>query len=256
MNLKELVRLENEEVSLRDRMARLQGGDGEHAGPEFARLSEVQQSLDTDQAMLYFELRWDRTEREGSLRSRSFVCSDPDPRQGSAPTSCPASRRSRPRWRMFEGLLQEDPASLERPAARLFQELLGEAMRSLPDDTKRLVIVPDDPLHRLPFEMLREPDQVVPVGVRYAISYVPSATAWMRWERTPVENASDMVLSLADPALETSGLDGAPDRSTPWESGSDGRTVAGSQDAKREKWRIWAGREACCSRERVPVRAP
>jgi CHAT domain-containing protein len=229
-NLKELVKLENEESGLRDRMARLGTPDGEHGDPEFARLSEVQQTLGPDQAMLYFELREARADKDVSrANGPSFVLALT--RDTVSRHELPSSQEIAAQVDILGGLLLEEEASLGRPTARLFQDLLGEGMRSVPDDTKRLVIVPDGPLHRLPFETLREPDQVVPLGVRYAISYVPSATAWMRWKRSVVENATDRVLSLADPELGSSGIDSELSRKNPWASGL---TVGPLPFARRE----------------------
>ena len=41
------------------------------------------------------------------------------------------------------------------PAAGLYRDLLAEALDELPETVRQLVIVPDGPLHRLPFAALR-----------------------------------------------------------------------------------------------------
>lgn len=77
--------------------------------------------------------------------------------------------------------------------------LLGDADR-LPRTIDRLVIVPDGPLHRVPFAALRMSDGA-PVIERYAISLAPSATvAVAEWTRPPVARAAD-VLAFGDPEL-------------------------------------------------------
>ena len=61
---------------------------------------------------------------------------------------------------------------------RLVQDLLAAPIRDLPDSVSRLIIVPEGPLHRLPFGALVDP--------AYRISQVPSVAAWLHWtSQTP-----------------------------------------------------------------------
>ena len=70
---------------------------------------------------------------------------------------------------------------------------------------KRLIVVPDGALHRLPFATLRPDMGEDPLGVTYEISRVPSVTAWMRWRGAQTGDAGAAeeaaVLALADPEL-------------------------------------------------------
>lgn len=92
----------------------------------------------------------------------------------------------------------EDPGSLERELARL---VVDSALRALGPGVTRLVIVPDGPLHRLPWDVLRLPDGRY-VAQRYTVGIAPSATiAATMWTDTTGRMASDgaQVLAFGDP---------------------------------------------------------
>jgi CHAT domain-containing protein len=85
------------------------------------------------------------------------------------------------------------------PERALGAALLADLGR-LPRAIDRLVIVPDGPLHRVPFAALRLSDGA-PIIERYAISLAPSATvAVAEWARRPMERAAN-VLAFGDPVL-------------------------------------------------------
>ena len=80
--------------------------------------------------------------------------------------------------------------------------LLEPARRLLPDGVTRLVIVPDGPLHRLPFDALILADGKAAVE-RWAIGLAPSAslaaTLWQRDARTKPSAVPGRVLAMGDP---------------------------------------------------------
>jgi len=82
-------------------------------------------------------------------------------------------------------------------ARRLGGALLEQPLAELPADVTRLMIVPDDELHRLPFDVLLLADGRAVLD-RYATAVVPSAAVAVGLRaRAPV--ASDRVLAMADP---------------------------------------------------------
>ena len=93
--------------------------------------------------------------------------------------------------------LVESGAIPEALARRLGDALIAQAIQSLPERITRLLIVPDDVLHRVPFEALR-------LGTgqwlleRFSVSLVPSASvAAHLWQRT--RDASDVaILAMGD----------------------------------------------------------
>jgi len=89
---------------------------------------------------------------------------------------------------------------------RIHRDLLDAPLRELPETVRHLIIVPDGPLHRLPFGALRQPQQEEPLGARYRISQVPSVAAWLYWTDGEVEPASRPAMAWIDP--DTDGADG------------------------------------------------
>ncbi|MEA2695514.1 MAG: hypothetical protein QOJ16_4901 [Acidobacteriota bacterium] len=81
----------------------------------------------------------------------------------------------------------------------LYQKLLARALADLPPKIHRLVIVPDDDLHKLPFAALHPADQTSPLAVRYPITVAPSATLWRHWRRERPRPAAVPALVLAAP---------------------------------------------------------
>jgi CHAT domain-containing protein/tetratricopeptide (TPR) repeat protein len=97
----------------------------------------------------------------------------------------------------------QDPSALAREiGAAVLDPILG----ALGPEVTRLVIIPDGPLHRLPFDALRLPDDRYAVQ-RFAVSVAPSARVlaelWRR-PRAPPEQGGVHMLALGDPAFARS----------------------------------------------------
>ncbi|HEY8021404.1 MAG TPA: CHAT domain-containing protein [Thermoanaerobaculia bacterium] len=87
---------------------------------------------------------------------------------------------------------------VQQLAADLGSKLLAAALADLPATVDRLIVVPDDVLHRLPFGALRPASGAPVLARRYTISLAPSATLWVRGrkDRRPALRAA---LALANP---------------------------------------------------------
>jgi tetratricopeptide (TPR) repeat protein len=97
--------------------------------------------------------------------------------------------------------LLEDGAAPDAIARTLGATLLGPVPGAIPPGTTRLVIVPDGPLHRVPFDVLRLPDGAAVVE-RWAVGLAPSAgVALALWQRggTRAPRDSARLLALGDP---------------------------------------------------------
>jgi CHAT domain-containing protein/predicted negative regulator of RcsB-dependent stress response len=95
-------------------------------------------------------------------------------------------------------LLLESGADARSLGRELGAALLAPALDRLPAVVRRLVVVPDGALHRLPFDALVLPDGRHAVE-RFAIATAPSATIAARlWARAPGPQATAMLV-LADP---------------------------------------------------------
>jgi CHAT domain-containing protein len=100
----------------------------------------------------------------------------------------------------FVALLEggADPGELARELGRA---LLEPAIADLGPDVTRLVIVPDGPLHRMPWDALRLADGRHVVE-RYAVSVAPSAAVVAAlWRRARSGESPVRLLALGDPAF-------------------------------------------------------
>lgn len=108
----------------------------------------------------------------------------------------------------FAALMERggEQAAMERA---LGAALIGPSLGLLGPNVTRLVIVPDGPLHRVPWDALRLPDGRYAVE-RFAISIAPSAAVVLalgRRAREP-ETAPLRLLALGDPAFGDDGTAG------------------------------------------------
>jgi CHAT domain-containing protein len=171
---------------------------GDRVAVEPATLAQVQARLGANEALLSFQI-WraepmmDAPYREGSswvtVVTRSRVDAFP----------IPNADVLEPQVRAWNGLLERRDGS-DRPAgAWLHRELLAPALTVLPKEIDRLVIVPDGPLHRLPFDGLSAGLGKPYLAERFTVSIAPSASLWVRL-RTSEQLPAGKLLVLADPA--------------------------------------------------------
>ena len=98
------------------------------------------------------------------------------------------------------------PAALQAPGRTSVAEvqrarLLRPALQTLDAPPRRLVIVAEGPLARLPFDALRETTDGPMLGGRLETVVVPSVTTWLHWRNGREEGLSGPVLAVADPTL-------------------------------------------------------
>jgi CHAT domain-containing protein/tetratricopeptide (TPR) repeat protein len=97
--------------------------------------------------------------------------------------------------------LLESGSSGEGPARALGAALLGPVDTALPAGITRLVVVPDGPLHRVPFDALRLHDGRAAVE-RWAIGVAPSAAVAAALRRRPDPTVRPTrLLALGDPVF-------------------------------------------------------
>ena len=101
----------------------------------------------------------------------------------------------------------EDPAPLAR---RVAAAVLGDVASLVPPSVERLVLVPDGPLHLVPFDALTDEDGKALVE-RFAFSFRPSASLAASEWRSPPAPVSPVVLALGDPRAPA----GTPEALTP-----------------------------------------
>jgi CHAT domain-containing protein len=167
--------------------------------PAFAALPEVQKALGADEALLSFQIAPDE-ELFGGTGGGSWVIVST--RGGTRAWRLRRDRVAlRPAIDLFNGLFQRRDGTEASPAAGLYQALLADALNGLPPGIRRLVIVPDDVLHQLPFAALRPAAAAPPLIDRYQLTIVPSATLWLHWKASRPPVAPIPLLAMADPDL-------------------------------------------------------
>ncbi|HKV10112.1 MAG TPA: CHAT domain-containing protein, partial [Thermoanaerobaculia bacterium] len=193
---KDLERLEMEEANLRDQLARAAPALASLRRPDFATLSKVRQALDPREALLSFQIA-PRKDARGDFAGGSWLTLVT--RSATHVVRLPGRGEIRPAVRMWKGTFERRNGSEAGPAAVLYKTLLGKALDKLPPEIERLIIIPDDVLHQLPFAALRATKEGPPLGERYEITLIPSATLWLGWEGGRPESAPNPVLAFADP---------------------------------------------------------
>jgi CHAT domain-containing protein len=100
------------------------------------------------------------------------------------------------------------PAQLWREAGRrAFHDLIGPLGASLAG-VRQLVVVPDGPLHQIPFELLVPDSGAPPLGVSLEISYGPSASVLAAIGQQPPGSWTHDLLAVGNPTLVASGAAG------------------------------------------------
>jgi CHAT domain-containing protein len=194
----ELERLEIEEADLRNQLARTAPVLNASRRPEFATLARVRQALADNEAFLSFQISSWEDER-GDLAGGSWLLVTT--RGGTRAYRLPGRGELRPAVRLFNGTFDRRDGSEAAPAAGLYRRLLEQPLRELPPGIRRLILVPDDALHQLPFAALRSGPEAPPLATRYELMEVPSATLWLSWKGRRPAAAPIPALALADPPL-------------------------------------------------------
>jgi CHAT domain-containing protein len=199
--LEELERLEAEEADLRDRLAREDPMFASIRAPTFPSVEEIQSALGEDQALLAYQLPYDRYLEQGDAEAEGGAWVIAMTRDEARAFRLPRRHVLEEQVEVFVGLFRRRDGSDAGASTFLYRELLHEVHRWLPDGITRLTIVPDDVLCRLPFSALRDGVGAPPLAARYEISYVPSATLWLRWQRERDALPRGGTLAIVDPEL-------------------------------------------------------
>jgi hypothetical protein len=192
-----LARLSRLEADLHDvERAIAASGGPQPRRQTFATLSGVQQGLGPDEALLSFQVGlWETVDGDfgGGAWLVAITC------DGWSVYPLPDRTHFGPAVAMFAGLLARQDGVERVAARRLFADTFSTALGDLPPAIRRLIVVPDGALHRLPFDALRD-GQDAPLVSRYDLVIVPSATLWLDARRSD-DRRSARALVVADPAF-------------------------------------------------------
>ncbi|HET9158422.1 MAG TPA: CHAT domain-containing protein, partial [Myxococcaceae bacterium] len=218
---------EDEEVEWNDQVAR--------ALPSFRslefrppRLQDIQKALEPDEAMLLFQTWTHEPTPEAPYDDgSSWVLSVS--RRTVAAHRIPNADQLEPAIEQWLALLERRDGSDAPGAARLHRDLLAGVLGALGPEVRRLIVVPDGPLHALPFDALRPEESGPLLAEQYAVSIAPSATLWRHWRESEPGSRRGNILALADPDLLQAEKAGATQT---WRE--TGLTLAGLPQARAE----------------------
>ena len=196
-----LTELERQEHREREGRRQISLAFPRFAQPEFASVAAIQASLSGHEAFLSFQIGlWETYEGDYGGGAWLIVVT----KDRTTVHRLPDRTRLATVIPVFVGLVRASEGREVPAAVRLHEELLAGAVSSLPAGVTRLIIAPDGPLHHLPFESLRATPASAPLGARYELVYVPSATLWRHWRTSTRAPDNGRVLAFADPAVEGS----------------------------------------------------
>ncbi|MEM9554203.1 MAG: CHAT domain-containing protein [Acidobacteriota bacterium] len=205
--------MEEEESRLWQQVAREAPAWAAVHAPTIPTVDDLQRAVAENEAIVSFQVAdWQNLYGDFDGGSWAFVVD----RHGARVHRLPGLAELQPAIDMLDRLPSPDAAP--KALARLRESILGAALADLPPEVDHLVLVPDGPLHQLPWAALRLPspddamdgqetDAGVPLSARYSLSVVPSLTLWHRWRRgddaaTARSEVARRVVALADPAAE------------------------------------------------------
>lgn len=199
-SLAELGRLETQVRRLEERLARtdpplarLRGG--------FATLERIRGALGPDEALLSFQIGpWE--DMQGDFAGGAWLVAVSRRETRVLPLRSPLVGRAalRDAVRFFSGLVERHDGAEGPAAGALYDALLAQGLEALGPTVRKLVLIPDDALHLLPFGALRPAGGGLPLASRFDLAIAPSASLWLRWRSSPPASpAGAPALVFADP---------------------------------------------------------
>lgn len=195
--LTELQSLESEAAEASAQLARADPAFGDLHLPRLATLAEVRAALAPDEALISFQIASLRQGNGPPFGAWVWTVTPTEVR--ALPLEDPQNMASA--VDLFLGLIERRDGSEATAASRLFADLLAPALKSLRSPVSKLIIIPDDTLHRLPFDALRETPVAPPLATKYQMTLAPSASVWLRGRQNGMASAPAAAMVLADPLL-------------------------------------------------------
>lgn len=186
--LQQLDRLEASETDLASRVARANPAWAEVRRPRLAELADVRRRLGGDEALILLQLPPPGTAAAWALvvtAAGERVVLLADFEIGSA-------------LPLFLGAIERRAEPPVEMAGAIEQALLSPVIDALPPTVRRLVIVPDGPIARLPLAALPDPRTGRPLIERFELSLAPSATAWLALRGSGTDRLQPAALGLGD----------------------------------------------------------
>jgi len=161
--------------------------------PAVPRLVDVQSSLQPDQALVSY-LVWSPVPRTFWPYTRGHSWAIVITRDRISAVRIAQGEALQPAVRAWTQLLDSRVKGIEGGSRQLYRDILQPVLAVLPPEVRSLVIVPDGPLHRIPFDALSESGGPPYVAQRYAVGIAPSVAIWLHLRLRP---RSDPGVALA-----------------------------------------------------------
>ena len=151
---------------------------------QIPEISELRAALRPDEALVSFMVsatiptQWLPYTRGGSW---AFVLTKTTLRA----VAIPSGKVLEPAIKAWTRLLEQRHRGGSPGARRLYADVVGPVVSVLPPEIRSLILVPDGPVHRLPFDALSESGEPPFLAERYSLAVVPSATIWLRLRQRP-----------------------------------------------------------------------
>ena len=200
------------------------GAAGDFPEGRYPTLKQIRAELGDDEIMLVYEVA---PEQDGHSWLLAITQDDVEIRE--LPNSEPLTDSVV----VFEGLLKGNDPLADRAASDLYALIVDDVLDDHGDHLRTVFLIPDGPLHELPFAALRDGEESEPLGARVRIDVVPSASLWLRWRTTPLPGGSGAVLALADPEISLAGTVEAFRGAEPWAEGQQSFALPRARDEAR-----------------------
>ena len=185
-----------EEKALRARLSAEDPRFERLRSPVIPSLEEVEAAARPDEAVLAFTIGSSVT-KGGYIGGGSWLFVHT--RGGTRVYRIPDEEAVGPETALFAGLFESRDGAEASGSARLYDSLLRAALDDLPPGVAALVVVPDGPLHQVPFAALRPSADAAPLGARYVVVTAPSVATWREWRIEAPDVLPAAALVIADP---------------------------------------------------------
>ena len=159
-------------------------------------LSDVQTALGERQALVSFQI-WKRDPTLHSPYEHGTSWAIVATRRSAYAVPIEGGEDLEEEVRLWLPLLEQGDGSELAGARRLGSQILGPVIAGLGPEIRQLLIVPDGPLHRVPFDALPVSAGGVLTAERFETVLVPSAATWLRLHAAGT-GSSGLALALAD----------------------------------------------------------
>ncbi len=163
-------------------------------------LAQVQAALGAQEALVSFQV-WRAEAPQDASYTNGHSWALVVTHSGTRAVALPNGDAFEAQLNFFRQLLEARDGSEKQGGLTLYDALLRPVVEALPPGIESLVLIPDGPLHRLPFDALFMSPSGPYLAERFRTSLVPSAAIWLRL-RQGAGATPGLALAVADATQE------------------------------------------------------